>query len=129
MTESLIAADWPALSLSNVFHPSHGAVYEHLAHYVPHLANFEDRTAQPEDCDKYNVSKDMEDAMCVAMDEQVSARDQTRDPSSEQFTVIWHSNFVNASYPIDGDVSCAAHFRCYLPLAAGSQNTEQAAKL
>jgi hypothetical protein len=93
------------------------------------LVKFEDRTAQPEDCDKYNVSKDMEDAMCVAMDEQVSSRDQTGDPSSEQFTVIWHSNFVNASYPIDGDVSCAAHFRCFLPLAAASQNTEQAAKL
>jgi hypothetical protein len=55
------------------------------------LAKFEDGTAQPEDCDEYNVSKDMEDAMCVAMDEQVSARDQTGDPSSEQFTVIWHS--------------------------------------
>jgi hypothetical protein len=36
-TESLIAAEWPALSLSNVFHPTHEAVYEHLAHYVPHL--------------------------------------------------------------------------------------------
>jgi hypothetical protein len=47
------------------------------------LAKFEDGTAQPEDCDEYNVSKDMEDAMYVAMDEQVSARDQTKDSSSE----------------------------------------------
>jgi hypothetical protein len=67
--------------------------------------------------------------MCVTMDEQVSARDQTKDPSSEQFTVIWHSDFVDTSYLIDGDVSCTAHLRCHLPLAAGSQNTEQAAKL
>jgi hypothetical protein len=48
-----------------------------------YLAKFEDGTAQPEDCDKYNVSKDIEDAMCVAIDEQISARDQIRDPSSE----------------------------------------------
>jgi hypothetical protein len=47
------------------------------------IANFDDETAQPEDCDKYNVSKDMEDVMCVAIDEQISARDQIRDPSSE----------------------------------------------
>jgi hypothetical protein len=39
------------------------------------LAKFEDGTAQPEDCDEYNVSKDMEDAMYVAIDEQISARD------------------------------------------------------
>jgi hypothetical protein len=81
--------------------------------------------------DEYAVDEDLQDAMYQAANEFQGADGGTRVVSNND-KVVWHSSYIDAIYPIDGRISCAAHFRCHLPIAAGSYlcaiHTEHAAR-
>jgi hypothetical protein len=68
----------------------------------------------------------------VSSSERISRSGRRTGVVSNNDTVVWHSSYIDASHPIDGRISCAAHFRCHLPIASGSYlcaiHTEHAAK-
>jgi hypothetical protein len=81
------------------------------------VAISESDPSTPADWDEYAVDEDLQEAMYQAANE-FQAADGGTGVMSNNNTVVWHSSYIDAIYPIDGSISCAAHFRCYLPIAA-----------
>jgi hypothetical protein len=80
---------------------------------------------------EYAVDEDLQDAMYQAANEFQGA-DGGTGVVSDNDTVVWNISYIDSSHSTDGRISCAAHFRCHLPIAAGSYlcaiHTEHAAR-
>jgi hypothetical protein len=95
------------------------------------VAISESGPSTPADWDEYAVDEDLQEAMYQAANEFQGA-DGGTGVVSDNDTVVWNISYIDSSHRIDGRISCAAHFRCHLPIASGSYlcaiHTEHAAR-